>query len=106
MCALIATNFSGEIFPSKRINVGKLNESLPENVLICSDAIEASEPFGKKEELLLSWTVDNLPKSGPKMPDTKNQAMTTNIARANGLRDFVVVIVDTIDIAFRATRYA
>ena len=50
----MATNFSGETFPSKSISVGKLNESLPENVLIWSDAIDASEPFGKKDELLLS----------------------------------------------------
>jgi hypothetical protein len=75
--------------PSKRINVGKLNESLSENLAISSDAKVASAPLGKNEELLFSWTDVSFPKSGPKMPVIANQTITTSTAMAYGLRDLL-----------------
>ena len=55
-----------------------------------SAALVASAPLGKNEELLFSCTEVNLPKSGPNMPVIMNQAITTNIAIANGLRFLTV----------------
>ena len=67
---------------SKRTNVGKLNESLPEKVWITSDACVASAPFGKNDELLFSCTEESLPKRGPNTPVSTNQKMTINMAKA------------------------
>ena len=55
-----------------------------------SEACVASAPLGKNEELLFSWTEVNLPKSGPNTPVIMNQAITTSIASANGLRVLTV----------------
>ena len=87
MWALIAAKASGDALPSNNINVGKLKESLSENLAISSDASVASAPLGKKEELLFSWTEVNFPKSGPKIPVIANHTITTRTARAKGLRD-------------------
>ena len=63
-----------------------------------SDACVASAPFGKNDELLFSCTEVNLPKSGPNIPLTMNQAITTNMASAYGLR--FLVVDDTVIRAF------
>ena len=79
---LIAARAAGVAAPSKRTNVGKLNESLPEKVWITSDACVASAPFGKNDELLFSCTEESLPKRGPNTPVRTNQKMTINMAKA------------------------
>jgi hypothetical protein len=45
---------SGLTSPSKRIKVGKLNESSPVKVWIKSEALVASAPLGRNEALLFS----------------------------------------------------
>ena len=89
MCALIAANVSGVAFPSNKIRVGKLKESLPENFAISSEANVASAPLGKKEELLFSCTDVSLPNRGPKMPVMANHTITTSTDMAKGLRDLL-----------------
>ena len=84
----MAAKVAGVELPSKSTRVGKAKVSCAENFFISSAASVASAPFGRNEELLFSCTEDNLPKSGPKMPVMMNQAITTNMAMAYGLRFF------------------
>ena len=84
--ALTAASVAGVKVPSNKTRVGKLKESCEEKLLIWSAASVASAPLGKNDELLFSWTEVNFPNNGPKTPVMMNQAITTNMAMANGLR--------------------